>query len=84
MIVICAVDNPYRAEKVKAKPVRACQAYTWSSVKTMKHFSPSTHRTYPWAILAWPGGRLLQFVAIDHARIEETALRRRNGCKRGL
>jgi hypothetical protein len=84
MILICAVDNQYRAEQVKEKPARARSGHIWSSVKKMKQFSLFPHWIYPWDISIWPGGRLLQFVAADPARIERTALRRRNGCKRGL
>lgn len=30
MIMICAVDNTYRAEQVMAKPTRAYSGYSWT------------------------------------------------------
>jgi len=59
MILICAVDNPYRAEQVKTKPARARSGYTWSSEKNdEKQFFLFPHRIYLWAISIWTGGRL--------------------------
>jgi hypothetical protein len=56
----------------------------WRKKEDEKQLSSFPKRIYPWEISIWPGGRLLQFVATDPARIEITTLRRRNGRKRGL